>query len=143
MDNFITIAFFDTANSAHMARIQLESAGIRCFIEDEFTVNANWLYWNTIGGVKLNVARQDAEKAALILSQKSHSADSAGEKTVKCPKCNSEDVSEKSGFYLIVIFLLILVGFFLPFPPVKRKMQCTSCRHKWKIDRKSLNFLPK
>ncbi|MBI5360085.1 MAG: DUF2007 domain-containing protein [Planctomycetes bacterium] len=143
MDDFITIAFFDKAINAHMARIQLESAGIRCFIEDEFTVNANWLYWNTIGGVKLNVARQDAEKAALILSPKIHPAESANKKTIQCPICNSGDVSEKSKACLIMLVMLILTGVLLPLFPVKRKMRCNACRHQWEIDRKGLNFLPK
>ena len=62
----ITIATFGDPTSAHVARLKLESAGIRCFVVDE---NMGVLYGAvTTGGVKLQIAESDYREAERVLA---------------------------------------------------------------------------
>lgn len=64
----IVVARFSFPHEAHIAKANLESAGIQSFIADEHTVNTQWLYSNAIGGVRLMVSEEDFEEATEILS---------------------------------------------------------------------------
>lgn len=59
----VTIATFNTPAEASIVRNQLEAAGIRCFLADEATMNMAWHLGVAVGGVKLQVAKQDAARA--------------------------------------------------------------------------------
>ena len=61
-----TIATFPTPEDAHLFRAYLESRGIEGFLRDENTAQLFWIYSNAIGGVRLEVADEDAEEAAEI-----------------------------------------------------------------------------
>jgi len=63
----VTIARFLDLPPALVARTQLESAGIRCWLADENLVRLNWLYAYSIGGIRLQVNLEDAEDALNIL----------------------------------------------------------------------------
>ncbi|GAL10927.1 hypothetical protein JCM19233_1912 [Vibrio astriarenae] len=85
----IVVARFSFPHEAHIAKANLESAGIESFIADEHTVNTQWLYSNAIGGVRLMVSEEDLEEATEILtsdfseSLESHSQE-IGEKLDIC-----------------------------------------------------------
>ena len=133
----ITIATFSHAVDAHLAKTRLESAGIECFIVDEYTVTMNWLYSNAIGGVKLQVKKSDYKKAIEILQQKPVKIDSAQDKVGKeemgphCPKCNSPDIYYERFSRRLVFISWLLLGFPLPF--LKRKWKCSKCGYTWKV----------
>ena len=99
-EELITIATFSRPMEAHLTKARLETEGVECFITDEFTVAANWLFSNAIGGVKLKVKESDAQKAAEILQQEPVNIDSiemdedmgTDEDELQCPKCDSSDV---------------------------------------------------
>lgn len=59
----VTIAAFNTPAEASIVRNQLEAAGIRCFLADKATMNMSWHLGVAVGGVKLQVAKQDATRA--------------------------------------------------------------------------------
>lgn len=109
------------------------------FLNDEFTVAANWLLSNAIGGVKLKVKESDARKAAEILQQEPVDIDSieldedieADEDRLQCHKCNSSsDVCyEKYSRCTFFVFWMLLG---IPFPFSKRKWVCKGCGHEWK-----------
>ncbi len=63
-----TIATFSLPHEAHMLRMRLEGAGIPAFLQDENTVQMDWLYSNAIGGVKVQVAEEDWHRAAEYLA---------------------------------------------------------------------------
>jgi Putative prokaryotic signal transducing protein len=63
----VTIASFDTVPQAHLARNELESAGIRAVITDEETTGMLWHFANALGGAKVQVKDEDAERAVAIL----------------------------------------------------------------------------
>lgn len=66
-----TIATFSKPEEAHLLRMRLGSEGIEAFIQDENLVQMDWLLSNAVGGVRLQVADEDAE-AALELIQADH-----------------------------------------------------------------------
>jgi Putative prokaryotic signal transducing protein len=63
-----TVAAFSKVEEAHLLRASLEGNGIAAFVRDEFTVAANPLYANAIGGVKVEVADEDFDRAREILA---------------------------------------------------------------------------
>src|SRR5688572_15021236 len=83
---FVTVATFSHSIEAHVARIKLESEGIFCVLADENAVNANWLYSNLLGGVKLRVRTSDVARAKELLDLPSAFD---GE---QCPKCQSKGI---------------------------------------------------
>ena len=66
-DELVTIARFETGVEAHEARIVLEDEGIDCLIADEVTANLALPGALGIGGIRLQVRADDAEKATQVL----------------------------------------------------------------------------
>jgi hypothetical protein len=60
----VLLESFANSISAHMAKNQLEAAGIACFISNE-----NRPYGPISGGVRLHVRQQDLEAARQVLSE--------------------------------------------------------------------------
>jgi hypothetical protein len=67
MVNLITVATFGQAHELAVVRARLEWEGIPCHLKDEFTVQAHPFYSNAIGGIKLQVASEDVDRARAIL----------------------------------------------------------------------------
>ena len=67
-DDLVTIARFETGVEAHEARITLEDADIECLIADEVTANLALPGALGVGGIRLQVKAEDAEKATQILT---------------------------------------------------------------------------
>ena len=84
-----TIASFSFPHEAQLAKTSLDAAGIPAFIADENTINMQWLYSNALGGVKLQVPFQFAEKATEILSQdlSAQTEEECGKNEITCQKC--------------------------------------------------------
>lgn len=64
-----TVARFDEAPSAYIAKALLESEGIPARIADEHLVGAYWIYANAVGGIKLQVAEEDLERSRDVLAE--------------------------------------------------------------------------
>ena len=62
----VTLATFDSSIKAEMARAALAEAGIESQLGDENLVTMNWLLSNAVGGIKLVVREQDAERAVAV-----------------------------------------------------------------------------
>ena len=67
MQELITIKTFNTHADLGVVRSYLEAAGIRCFVADEYINTVNPFYTNASGGIKLQVAEDDAPEAARLL----------------------------------------------------------------------------
>lgn len=67
-EELVTVAVFGSPFEAGMAKSELEACGIPAFIADEFTIGANPLYSNALGGIKLQVPATYAEEAHQIVS---------------------------------------------------------------------------
>jgi hypothetical protein len=65
----VTIAAFDQPAKARLAQNALQAAGIRAAVSDETVVAMDWLLSNAVGGVKVQVWEEDAERAVAELEQ--------------------------------------------------------------------------
>lgn len=64
----VTVGTFDMPAEAHLAKGLLEANGLTAFLADELTVGVAWHLSNAIGGIKLQVAESDVERATGILA---------------------------------------------------------------------------
>jgi len=67
LGRLVTLETYMNAMQAHLAKNQLEAAGIRGVLADEFAATTYWHLSNAIGGIKLQVAEEDFERAAVVL----------------------------------------------------------------------------
>jgi len=58
-----TIATFSKPEDAHLLRMRLDAGGIEAFVQDENMVQMDWLLSNAVGGVRVQVADEDANAA--------------------------------------------------------------------------------
>ena len=71
-DELVCVATFDKVHEAQLCKSQLEGAGIRAVLENEFALNANWLWSNAIGGVRLYVIPANRDAALQVLARGRH-----------------------------------------------------------------------
>jgi hypothetical protein len=64
-----TLHSYWSVEEAHLARVQLEAAGVRAFVADATTLGMAWHLGNALEGAKLQVAEEDVERAAEVLEQ--------------------------------------------------------------------------
>ena len=140
----ITIAAFREPAHAHIARGFLDSAGIPAEVADEYVVGIHWLYSNAVGGVKLNVPEEHAERAcSLLASQSEDSTDETVEyRSVAgggdvCPSCGTENIAPSK--LAERVKGLILLGVLPTIPAVpfllwSSTWHCRECDHKWTPD---------
>ena len=64
-----TVASFTEPVEAHLLRTRLEAAGVEAFIRDENLVSLVWLHPGVGGGVKVDVADEDFERALAVLDE--------------------------------------------------------------------------
>jgi len=140
--DMITIAAFSEAGHAHLARGFLESEGIPAAVADQHTVGIHWLYSNAVGGVKLRVSEEHAERASALLAGRSQeSAEEAAEfrqvagETDTCPACKSPSVAPSK--LADRVKALLLLGVLptvpaIPFVLWNSDWKCKDCGHVWK-----------
>ena len=63
----VTVARFDLAGQAHLAKNALEAAGIKAVLTDEAIVAMDWLLSNAVGGIKVQVLEENADRAVTVL----------------------------------------------------------------------------
>ena len=86
--DFILINAYNNYVDAHIARGVLEEEGINCWLKDENTVTIDPILTNAVGGIKIMVYKDQAERAWKILSDLKKEQQLA----VSCPKCSSHNV---------------------------------------------------
>mgnify|MGYP001279760102 CR=1 FL=1 len=125
----IVVARFSFPHEAQIAKSSLEAAGIECRIADEHTINAQWLYSNAIGGVRLIVDEENSELAKSILSTDYSLAVDANIECEDdgdvCPHCGSQRLVPFTKGKRPAFMVFILLGFPLFF--YKHGYQCQSC----------------
>jgi len=89
----VTIARFDLAGQAHIAKNALEAAGIRSVLADEQIVAMDWLLSNAVGGIKVQVLEEDAERAVSTLEEALGSDEPVDEETMAA----EAEAAEKEG----------------------------------------------
>lgn len=120
---FKTIASFENAIDAEIARGRLESEGIAAHIRDATMVGTNWLYSNAVGGVKLEVNAADVDQARQLLDDaKDESLDDEG--WGSCPQCGSRKLDLRTDRRITHVTWL-LFGIPLLFP--RKQFVCREC----------------
>lgn len=66
-NDLVTVATFENATKAHIAKGELEASGIRVMLADEETVGMLWHVAVALGGVKVQVGRDDLIRACEII----------------------------------------------------------------------------
>ena len=127
--NFIPIASYDNYIAAHIAMGRLEEDGIRCWLKDENTVTIDPILTNAVGGIKLMVDRQEAERAAGILRVLINQ-DRAMH---PCPKCGSLNIEFVSTPRKASNWASVIIGFFVTSYaiPVDKVFHCFNCGHEY------------
>ncbi|CAN5560371.1 hypothetical protein BH09VER1_BH09VER1_38730 [soil metagenome] len=121
-----TIAQFSKAEDAHLLRLRLEAAGIAVFIQDENTVQVDWLLSDAIGGVRVQVGDEDVEAANLILFE---DTEAPPEDCPMCPFCSSVHTTPDERPRRITVRAILLLGLPLLYP--RHRWKCTSCGKSW------------
>lgn len=69
MNSLVTIESYDFMYQVQVAQLALEAEGIRSSLENETIVTMDWFLSNAVGGIKLQVAAEDAVAATRILNE--------------------------------------------------------------------------
>jgi len=130
-----TLRKFRDLPEALIAKGCLESAGIESCLVDDNMVRLDWFWSNLMGGIKLQVRKEDSEAAASILDQpipEGFDVTGVGEyQQPHCPKCQSLDVNFKE-LDRPVAFVSAYLN--VPIPWRRRAWRCHSCHAEWEDD---------
>jgi predicted RNA-binding Zn-ribbon protein involved in translation (DUF1610 family) len=132
-DIFELIGSYQYSSEAIILKGKLESEEIEVFMRDNNTVDANPLYSNAVGGVKLFVKKKEYSKAKDILSQVSKFSLDENNKLLKCPNCGAEQINMvtsikdlKSLFAFVFSMLFVVIPFYS-----KYKHKCGKCNFEF------------
>jgi DNA-directed RNA polymerase subunit RPC12/RpoP len=132
-EKFTLLRRFQYSSEAIIYQGKLESQGIDVFLRDNLTVDANPLYSNAVGGVKLFVKTEDFKRANDLLGEVSlYSVDDENQ-PIKCPKCGAEQtdmVTSIKDWKSFMSFALFILMYIAPFS-VKHKYKCGSCKFEF------------
>jgi hypothetical protein len=134
--DLVLIERFRDLTAAQLAQGALESAGIDAVLRDENVVRLDWFYSNAIGGIRLEVDREDSDAATEILNQKvPASFEANGEEFHRelCPACQSPNTEFESISKPLSVTTMWL-GFPIPVP--KNKWHCESCGLEWEEEQR-------
>jgi hypothetical protein len=129
---------------ASIAQAKLESMGIDSFLQDELTTQVISVYSNALGGAKLQVWKDDAERARHILMEGGfiqaeeiptkpkievlNPADYPDQ--TRCPYCASTNIDTEVNPNMWVVIFYFILGIILPI--FKSWEICYDCNKKWK-----------
>jgi hypothetical protein len=95
MDDFVTVATLFSIAEAEPLRLALDAAGIPTLATDETIGEV--LVPNVVGGIKLQVAAADAERARVVLAELQSGSERATDDdesddgvSLNCPKCGAD-----------------------------------------------------
>ena len=124
----LTIARFSKAEDAHLFRHRLEAGGVAAYLQDENTVQMDWLYSNAIGGVRVQISEEDVEEARELL----HGTDVPQDEHAApvCPKCSSHQTAPHELVRRLSFLSVLLLGF--PCVVSRKRWKCADCGNTWK-----------
>jgi len=122
--SYVEIARFRDPALALLASGGLEADGIASRLHDNHVITLNWKYSYVVGGVKLWVAKEDAEDALTLLQSDGSAAltDGVGFPAAaedRCPHCGGTDAVAVHATYQPAAYLLLLATL-APLPSIAR-----------------------
>ncbi len=116
MTDFVTIETYDDYLTANLDKQKLEEQGIECYLADENTVTVQWILKNALGGIKLRVPGQYADKALRVLREKTDETPVDFKLEEKpddliCPNCGSNNTRTEKYSKAIAGWTWLILGF--------------------------------
>lgn len=130
---FTLIGRFQYSSEAIIYQGKLESEGIEVFMRDTAIVDANPLYSNAVGGIKIYVKNEDAEIAKKIMAQISAYSLDDNNQLIKCPNCGAEKIEMMTSIKDLKSFLAFVFSALISIYPfhTKHKYKCQSCKFEF------------
>lgn len=127
--DFVVLNAYNNYIDAHIARGVLEGEGINCWLKDENTITIDPILTNAVGGIKIMVAKPQAERAWEILSNLKKEQQLA----VACPKCGSHNIELISTPRKAMNWLSAITTFFLGNYAITTDIvhHCFDCSHEF------------
>ncbi len=121
MDDFVTIASFTQPYQVHIIQSRMIVEGIDCRLQDEFMAYTQ-LYSTAVSGIKLQVRRQDYERAKAILVENGYRFDPQekipkwfiflSETTRNIPLIGNLTLGKRVFILLAILLILIAAPFY-------------------------------
>jgi rubredoxin len=119
----VTIQTCSTLPDAQVLQSYLGGSGIPSFLPDEMTLQNYWLWTNAIGGIRIQVAEEDVERAREILRDRIGAAPAPATKI--CPHCGA---AMKESVASLDLFSKIALAFVAQIPlRAKTAWKCPQC----------------
>lgn len=115
---------------ANMLKDMLENEDIRCFLTNENFTTLVPAYNGMFGaGIQIMIDENDREKAQKLIVTIQNQTDE-----IKCPNCNSENISFGLGVkkYKKILIVLMSILNFMPFNNLRNTYYCTDCKTEFK-----------
>ena len=118
-NQWVTLGSFEFQSDVQVIKGKLESEGIQVNLKDENTVGVEPFASNAIGGIKLQVLKQDEASARAIYDQiRNYAVDEEGN-LITCPNCKKQRTEV---YYTRNTLMYKLFPFFEP-----KKYRCLHC----------------
>ena len=127
--DFVLLNAYPNYVEAHIAKGVLEEQGIPSWLKDENTVTIDPILTNAVGGIKLMVSRENAQKAWDILEALRNEQ----KKAIVCPKCGSHNIELVSTPRKAMTWISSITTFFLGdyAIAVDKVHHCFDCAHEF------------
>ncbi|AZQ43261.1 putative signal transducing protein [Nonlabens ponticola] len=136
MKKFKTVAIFVYPAEAQVIKAKLESEGIDVFLRNEYTVAAEPFASNAMGGVKMQVYKEDFLRALGLIEKGSPDFSQTITELLKCPNCSKRSVREQHDVTTATNTadrLKAVLYSVVPFIDHKN-YKCTSCAHEFDLN---------
>ena len=127
--SFVILNAYSNYVDAHIARGVLEEEGINCWLKDEHTVTIDPILTNAVGGIKIMVYKDQAERAwGLLAALKKEQ-----QEKIFCPKCNSHNIELVSTPRKAMNWISAITTFFLGDYAITtdKVNHCFDCKHEF------------
>lgn len=139
MSKFRTIAVVSYPAEAGVIKAKLESEHITVILKDEFTVATDPFATNALGGVKLQVYKEDYVKAMGLIEQYAPELLQSNLATIKCPNCSLHKVLDQQDIHTATTFSQRLKAIRLSlFPSTSTYYRCGNCSHEFEKEAKDI-----
>ncbi len=127
--DFVILNSYANYVEAHIAKGVLEEQGISSWLKDENTVTIDPILTNAVGGIKIMIPKEDAQRAWEILTELKKEQKLA----VVCPKCGSHNVELVSTPRKAVNWLSAITTFFIGdyAMAIDKVNHCFDCKHEF------------
>lgn len=138
MNEYLTLRTYDNLVGAEIDFAKLNDEELRVFINNRNTANILPNYSLAIGGIRIQIHKDDLEKGLEAISyeiNREQDVDeifeiTSNEEKLGCPNCGSSNYfREKS----MIVGLILLFFAAVPVSTNKKTYNCINCNHRWKV----------